>query len=303
MGAMPVSGDSYGVSDIIVQAGGPPAIVVGVTSSQACLVLGGRLRALREAGFRIILLASPGKVLNRMVANEGVAAVTLPISRKIAPFADIVTLVKLVRLLRRLKPVLTEFSTPKAGLLGSLAAKLCGVPVRVYMLRGLKLETSSGCKRFVLLAAERVAAACADVVLCNSESLRSKALALHITTADKLHVLGDGSSNGVDAERFSPGSSDVRQRYGIPQDAPVLGFAGRLTRDKGIPELVEAFDTILAKKPAVHMLLVGWFDDAEDALGDELRSRIMSHSHIHYTGFVDDTAPYYRAMDLMVLFT
>ena len=80
-----------------------------------------------------------------------------------------------------------------------------------------------------------------------------------------------------------------------------MGFVGRLTRDKGVPELIEAFDTIAKKEPDAHLLLVGWFDAAEDALDDWTRARIQSHPRIHCTGFVADTAPYYRAMDLMVL--
>jgi glycosyltransferase involved in cell wall biosynthesis len=81
----------------------------------------------------------------------------------------------------------------------------------------------------------------------------------------------------------------------------VVGFVGRLTRDKGLPELLEAFDAILAARPDAHLLLVGWFDASEDALNDDLRSRISKHPRIHLTGFVADTAPYYRAMDVMVL--
>jgi glycosyltransferase involved in cell wall biosynthesis len=173
--------------------------------------------------------------------------------------------------------------------------------MRVYMLRGLKLEAATGLKRCILLAAERLASACAHVVLCNSDSLRAEALALGIAPVGKLHLLGDGSSNGVDVERFAPGPSDVRQRLGIAPDIPVVGFVGRLTRDKGLPELIEAFDGILKAVPDAHLVLVGWFDAAEDALGAGLRIRIWSHPRIHCTGYVTDTAPYYRAMDLMVL--
>lgn len=278
-----------------------PHIVIGITNPQTCLILGDRLRTLREAGFRVTLLSSPGELLTRTAAREGVDSIAIPMHRKIAPLADLVSLARLWWLLYRLKPEMTEFSTPKAGLLGSIAAKLCGVPVRVYFLRGLKLETSTGLKRRILLMAERLASACSHVVLCNSDSLRNEAIALGIAPADKLRLLGDGSSNGVDVERFSPGVSNLRDRLAIPPDAPVVGFVGRMTRDKGLPELIEAFDAILAAKPDAHLLLVGWFDAAEDALGCNLRSRIRNHPRIHATGFVADTAPYYRAMDVMVL--
>jgi glycosyltransferase involved in cell wall biosynthesis len=274
---------------------------VGITNPQTCLVLGGRLRTLREAGFRVTLVSSPGELLARTAAQEGVEWFALPMRRRIAPLADLLSLIRLCWLLRRLKPEMTEFSTPKAGLLGSIAAMLCGVPARVYFLRGLKLETSTGFKRRILLAAERLAAVCSHSVLCNSESLRNQALALGLAPETKLHLLGSGSSNGVDVERFQPGPSNLRERLGLPPKAQVVGFVGRLTRDKGLPELVAAFDTILAAKPDAHLLLVGWFDAAEDALGQELRSRIQAHPRIHSTGFVADTAPYYRAMDVMVL--
>jgi glycosyltransferase involved in cell wall biosynthesis len=259
------------------------------------------LRALREAGFRVTLVASPGELLGSTAASEGVESIAIPMQRRIAPIADLVSLFRLWQLMRRLKPDMVEFSTPKAGLLGMIAARLCGVPRRVYMLRGLKLETTTGFKRRILLWAERLTAACAHVVLCNSDSLRAEALALGVAPAAKLLLLGDGSSNGVDMERYSPGSTDVRERYGLPQDAHVVGFVGRLTRDKGLPELIEAFDAILQAEPKAHLLLVGWYDASEDSLGDDVRRRIETHSHIHLTGFVNGAAPYYRAMDVMVL--
>ena len=278
-----------------------PHIVVGITHPQTCLTLTGRLRALREAGFRVTLVSSPGELLDRIAVREGIESIAIPIQREIRPIADIVSLVRLWWLLLRLRPDMTEFSTPKAGLLGTLAALLAGVPERIYMLRGLKVEGTIGFKRRICLAAERMASRCAQVVLCNSQSMRAEAIALGLAPAAKLKLLGAGSSNGVDVERFSPGPSDVRGRLGLPREAPVVGFAGRLPADKGLPELMEAFDTILQAEPEAHLLLVGWFDAAEDALCAELRSRIGSHPRVHCTGFVADTAPYYRAMDLMVL--
>jgi glycosyltransferase involved in cell wall biosynthesis len=279
----------------------PPHIVVGITSSQTCLNLIGRLAALRDAGFRVTLISSPGKLLDEITQREGAEAVAIPIKRTIAPWADLVSLVQLWWMLILRRPDLTEFSTPKAGLLGSIASLLAGVPRRVYMLRGLKLESTKGLKRRILLITEKVAARCSQVVLCNSESMRREALALGIAPAGKLKVLGDGSTNGVNLTRFSPGPSDVLQRLGIPADAPIVGFVGRLTADKGVPELIEAFDAILNRVPEAHLLLVGWFDAAEDALSQTVRKRIEAHTRIHCTGYTADAAPYYRVMDLMVL--
>ncbi len=261
----------------------------------------GMPNALREAGFRVTLVSSPGGLLDRIAQREQIEAIAVPMERAIRPIADLVSLVRLCWLLLRLRPDMTEFSTPKAGLLGTLAAPLIGVPARIYMLCGLKFEGTSGLKRRVLLAAEQCASACAHVVLCNSNSMRSEAFALGLAPADKLKLLGDGSSNGVDVERFSPGESDVRDQLGIPKDAFVVGFVGRLTCDKGLPELLQAFDTILNAELEAHLLLVGWFDAAEDALCTGLRDRIRTNLRIHCTGYVGDTTSYYQAMNLMVL--
>ncbi|HEY1984030.1 MAG TPA: glycosyltransferase family 4 protein [Terracidiphilus sp.] len=278
-----------------------PVIVVGITHSQTSLVLFGRLSALRRAGFRVVLISSPGRLLERIADAEGIEPIAVPISRGIAPLADFVSLVRLWRILGHLKPFATEFSTPKAGLLGSLAAKFRGVPVRIYILRGLRLETMKGLKRVVSLAAERIAAACSHHVVCNSESLREKARLLRVATGSKFHLLGSGSSRGVDVEHFSPGPDVVKARLGIPSHVPVIGFVGRLTRDKGVPELIQAFEDILFAIPSARLLFVGWFDDSEDAVDADVRATISNHPHIIHTGFVEDTAPYYKAMDILIL--
>lgn len=278
-----------------------PHLVIGVTSAQTCLVLSARIRALRTAGFRITLVSNPGTLLESTARNEGAKAVAIPTERGIAPFSDCVSFWRLFQMLRKAKPDLVEFSTPKVGLLGLTAALLAGVPHRVYVLRGLKLESCTGLMRLVLLAAERIASRCAQVVLCTSPSLLKKTLALSIAPASKLRLIGDGSSHGVDTRRFSPGSSNVRARFGIHPDAMVIGFVGRMTLDKGVPDLIAAFERILEEKPQSYLLLVGWFDQSDDILDPALRRRITRHPRVVCSGFVADTAPYYRAMDLLIL--
>jgi glycosyltransferase involved in cell wall biosynthesis len=281
--------------------GPAPRIVIGITNAQTCLVLSGRIRALQDAAFHVTVVSSPGDLLDRMERDEGIDTLRVPMQRGIAPVADLLSLYRLWRGLLKLKPDVVEFSTPKAGLLGMIAAFLAGIPHRVYFLRGLKLESLHGIRRLVLLLTERTATACAHVVLCNSASLRKKALAIGLASDEKLHILGPGSSNGIDTVRFRPGASDVRKQFGIPDGARVLGFVGRLTRDKGIPELIDAFERILPVIPHAYLLLVGWFDEAEDALEREFRCRILANPHIVCTGFVLDAAPCYRGMDLLVL--
>ena len=155
--------------------------------------------------------------------------------RQMAPMMDLLSLMRLIVLLVRLRPMITDFSTPKAGLLGNVAAWVLGVPRRVYTLRGLKLESSRGWKRKVLLWSERLAARLAHVVLCNSESLRAEALRHRIAPERKLRLLGHGSSNGVDVARFAPaaevGGNAVRLRLGIGERQTGGGI--RWTVDEG----------------------------------------------------------------------
>jgi glycosyltransferase involved in cell wall biosynthesis len=278
-----------------------PLVILGVTHPQSCLLLSGRVRGLRRAGFRVRVISSPGSMLERFAAVEGIESSAIKMHRGIAPLRDLIALVRLWWLLVRLRPDLTEFSTPKAGLVGNLAALLADVPARIYFLRGLKLETSRGFRRRILLAAERVAAWSAHYVLCNSPSLETKASAMRLAPREKFRRVGDGSSNGVDTRRFVPGPCTLREQAGIASDTPVIGFVGRLTRDKGIPELLEAFETVLQSQSRARLLLVGWFDASEDALPPEMRRAIENHPSILCTGFVPDPASWYRAMDMMVL--
>ncbi|WP_420236314.1 glycosyltransferase family 4 protein [Telmatobacter bradus] len=278
-----------------------PVLVVGVTSAQSCLILRGRLSALREAGFQVTVVSAPGALLDSTAEAEGVQAMAIPMQRGIALLADLVSFYRLWRLLGRLRPDLVEFSTPKAGLLGTLAARLRRVPLRIYLLRGLRLETTYGLRRLLLLAMERLAAAGANIVLCNSQSLKTRAEALRLAPEGKLQLLGGGSSNGVDMERYAPGESQLRRQLGFGAGQPVIGFVGRLTCDKGVPELIAAFDLILRREPQAWLLLVGWFDESEDALPLPLRKKILTHPRILLTGMVTSAAEYYRAMDMLVL--
>lgn len=278
-----------------------PRVMIGVTHPQTCLTLTGRIRALRAAGYEVTLVSSPGGMLHQLASDEGAEAVEIPMRREIALFSDLRAFFLLWRLIRRLSPQLVEFSTPKAGLLGGLAAWICRTPVRIYFLRGLKLETSSGVKRAILLVAERLTAACAHVVLCNSGSLRALAERMRIASPNKLKLIGAGSSNGVDVMHFAPRPAMETRALLQLHGTPVIGFVGRLTKDKGVLELIHAFDGVRNFYPGARLLLVGWFDSSEDALSLEQRERMERRPEIHITGYVRDTAPFFGVMDVLAL--
>lgn len=268
-------------------------------------LMNGQLTFLRERGFDITVIAAPSESLDIVREREQVATIPIPIEREISPAADARTLTKLCGILRKLRPDIVNAGTPKAGLLGMIAAKLTGVPVRLYTLRGLRLETTSGFKERLLSTTERIAASCAHQVICVGDSLRQEFVRRRLVPASKTIVLRHGSSNGVKAERFQYSAEQflqigqLRTSLGIPIDAPVIGFVGRLTRDKGIVDLHEAFTRLLGEFPDLRLILIGWPEEGDPVPADVWQS-IQEHPQIIRTGAVKDPSLYYGLFDVFV---
>lgn len=282
-----------------------PRLVLLVTHPMtARYLLRGQLRDLARRGFEVILVTSPGPDLETVEQREGIAVHTVPMAREMAPLRDLRALLRITRLLRRLAPDLVNAGTPKAGLLGMLAARRAGVPIRVYTLRGLRLETARGLRRWLLTRAEKEAARAAHRVVAVSPSLRRRCVELGLTPEDEVEVLGPGTSNGVDPERFAATAErlrtaeSLRRELGLPVGAPVIGFVGRLTRDKGIRDLLDAFERLRSHRPDTRLLLVGDFERG-DPVPEEVRRRIREHPGIHLAGFAAEPAPYYLQMDVL----
>ena len=284
----------------------PISLMYVVTSQISTVLLKGQLNFLREAGFEVSVVSSPGLSLDSAAEDESVQTYAVPMVREVGGFSDLVSLCRLWRLMRRHKPTITNVSTPKAGLLGGIASCLSWVPCRIYTLRGLRCETTKGVRRWGLILSERIACRCAHLVICVSESLRQRAVALEIVDPRRTVVLASGSSNGVDPDRFAPTperlrqTGDLRNDLGIPAEAPVIGFVGRFTRDKGVCELIEAYLHLRHQRPRLHLLLVGDFEDG-DPVPSNVRKVIQCDSQIVHTGIVRDTAPYYHVMDILAL--
>lgn len=277
-----------------------------VTSPMSTAFLTGQLAYLRSKGYDVTLITSPGKELDSFQEREGVEVVRVPIERRIRLWSDFVSLVRLYRVFRSLRPQIVNAGTPKAGLLGMLAAWAARVPVRIYVLHGLRLETTRGLKRRILALTERIASAFSHRVICVSHSLADKYIQLGLADPKKVVVLGAGSANGIDAEHFAPTAKRVaqvcriRKDFGILPDEPVIGYVGRLARDKGIADLVQAFAGVSKSIPTAWLLLVGDFDKT-DMPDDATVESISSHPRIIKTGFIEDVAPLLHTMNLMAL--
>src|SRR5260370_3964865 len=284
-----------------------PRLVSAVNSAIAVGFLQGQLQFFRGKGFDVTVLCPERRKDEWEVERaEGSPTIEVPMEREIGPFRDLGSLWRLWRIMRTLRPTVTNVGHPNAGLLGGFAAWLNRVPCRFYTLHGLRFETTKGLRRRLLIYAERLACRFAHRVICVSQSVRERAIAFGLTDRDRTFILGYGSCNGVNASHFAATpetmarAAELRQQLGIPTQAPVVLFVGRLTRDKGVPELMEAFSQLIQRFPELRLLLVGSFEDG-DPLPATTPTPMPPHPQVIFAGAVQNTAPYYSIADFLVL--
>jgi lipopolysaccharide/colanic/teichoic acid biosynthesis glycosyltransferase/glycosyltransferase involved in cell wall biosynthesis len=283
-----------------------PRLVHVTTVPQTLYFLRGQVAYMKSRGFDVSAIASPGPDLQTFADLEGIDVHAVEMPRRITPFGDLRALFRLVRVLRRLKPDVVHSHTPKGGLLGMIAAWLAGVPARAYTLHGLPLETARGLKRTLLRWTERVSCALARRVYAVSGSLRRRASAERLCPAGKIAVLGAGTVNGVDAEkRFAPSpcpyeAAAARRACGIPSEVRVVGYVGRIVRDKGVEDLVRAWGEIREAFPDVHLLVVGAFEP-QDPVSPAAAETLRRDPRVRLAGHVDSMRAMYSIMDVVVL--
>ena len=203
--------------------------------------------------------------------------------------------------LRRVRPAIAQVSTPKAALLGAIAARIAGVPVRVLLIRGLISGSARGPRLALYRAIERLPARLCQRTICVSPSLLEYARAGRIVGPGRGLVLANGMSNGIDPAQFDPGAvvAAPRPTASAGPDGVVIGYVGRLVGDKGLVELNDAWRSLRDEFPAASLLLVGP-REGRDAVPDRVRQEWEADPRVVLTGAVDDVAPYYKAMDLFV---
>lgn len=282
-------------------------LVYILNSSIALNFVRGQLEYFQRRGFDVTVLCPPRRSDEWQVSlPAGIRVREIVMERNISPLRDLFSLWRLCSIVRVLRPAITNVGTPKAGLLGGLAAWLCRVPCRFYTLHGLRFETTSGLLRRFLILAEKIACGFAHRVICVSPSTRENAIAAGLVSRERTVVLGSGSCNGVDIARFAPTpdvtrrAAALRSQLAIPDLAKVVLYVGRLTRDKGIPELLDSFAKLDQQFPDLRLVLAGCLEDG-DPLPRETRKNLEAHPHVIFAGAVEDTPAYYALADFVVL--
>jgi glycosyltransferase involved in cell wall biosynthesis len=274
--------------------------LVRITTAPISLnvLLPGQMKYMQEHGFTVIMVSSDGKELETVKANEGCPHHIIPMTRRMTPFSDLRCLWLLYRFFRKEKPDIVHSHTPKAGLLGMLAAKLAGIKIRVHTVAGLRFVTTKGAGRRVLIFMEKLTGKAATHVWPNSFSMEKYIREHKLVKASKLEVIGRGSSNGVRLSRYSPAAireeklAELKKQ--IHYDEKLLYFlsVGRIVHDKGMDELLDAFVRVYAEHPSARLLLVGAFEDEVDPVSDKARQLIQTHPGVIMAGW-SDAVEYY----------
>jgi glycosyltransferase involved in cell wall biosynthesis len=283
---------------------GPRLAHVTTTDISLALLLGPQLRAFRAAGYDVVGISAPGPFVEQL-ESWGIRHVPLrSATRAMAPHRDLLALRELTAVFRRLRPDIVHTHNPKPGIYGRVAARAAGVPVVVNTVHGLYATPDDPpLKRAVVYGIERAVSACSRAELVQNredlETLRSLKV-----PARKLRLLG----NGIDLARFDVRRVEVARRkelrdaWGIPEDAVVCGVVGRLVWEKGYREIFAAASVLRSRAPRVHFVVVGPSDDDKaDGITETDRRRAAAAGNLTFVGMRHDMEDVYSAFDLFAL--
>ena len=269
-------------------------------------ILTGQMRFLNENGYDVTMVSANSAGIGALTTREGCPHQVVNFRRQISIWYDFLALVETLKLIRQLRPDVVHTQTPKAGFIGMLAAWLLGVPVRLHTVGGLPLLEKTGLMRWFLIQIERITYALTTRVFVNSFGLKQY-IECHIGGFNtKLFIIGNGSTNGVDVAHFKRSAAldsqarALRTQWSYAHADFVWIYVGRITRDKGIDELIAAFVALVARQPNAKLLVLGGFDAESDSISPLTKHAIINHQAIKHIDFQADVRPYLIAANAFV---
>ena len=256
------------------------------------------LRELNQR-YEIVAVSSPLPELEVVATREGVRTIAVKMERRISLKRDIVSLWQMYKVMRRERPWMVHSMTPKAGLMCMGAAWLARVPRRVHTFTGLVWPTATGLNRMILKTTDRILCACATHIIPEGNGVKNDLINGKITRKP-MKVLANGNVRGIELDHYRR-TAEVEEEAAKIRKEGVLTFVfiGRLVRDKGIHELVEAFVRLNKENPHTRLVLVGRTEAELDPLNEETQHIINTHDAIEAVGSQNDVRPWLAASDVL----
>jgi glycosyltransferase involved in cell wall biosynthesis len=265
------------------------------------VLLPGQMKFMSENGFEVIMISADGENLDQVIKNEKCRHIIVPMTRQITPWQDLKCLVQLIKIFKKEKPDIVHSHTPKAGLLGMLAARISGVKIRIHTVAGLPLMEEDGLKYALLKQIEKITYSVANHVWPNSTSLYNFIKENNLIRESKLKVIGKGSTNGVSSRRFNKDTLDkrfvevIKKKINYNSTSIYLLCIGRLVKHKGIVELVNVFSLLKKSSTHLQLILVGVYESTLDPLPEKTLKQILDDPSIVNVGW-SDNAEYYMSL-------
>jgi len=283
-----------------------PKILLGISSSFCASFLKGQVRYLVSNGYEVVIISGRGDEISLLSKEENARLYFIDFTKKINPFSDLLCLFEIIQILYKEKPNIVNAGNPKPGLLIMIACFLLGIKNRIFTLHGLVSDSRYGFAGTIIKCSEKLTCLLARKIIVVSPTLLKHALELKLFPNSKGLIIEQGSCNGINLNTFSYNDETNKSKEAlinklqVPKDSFVIGFVGRLNKDKGMNLLFEAFNRLKIKYNNIFMLMVGPLEP-EDAFNQNYIDQLFTDKHIFYLGKLNDVAPVYALMDVFVL--
>ncbi len=283
-------------------------ILIAISDSFCANFIKGQGKYLVDKGHEVIIVSGPGIEIDDLELNEPVKVIRVKFSREISPINDLKSLFTVIDIAKKEKPDIINAGNPKTGFLFSLAHIFFWKIPLIFTLRGVRSDTLQGSKRVIVKFTEYVTCRFADKVICISPSLKVHAEKIGIVDKKKCVVLTEGSSNGINLSHYSLSEKIVADRellikkYNIPEDAFLIAFVGRVTKDKGIVEIIDALNVCIKRGANMKLIIAGPIEH-QDPIPEDYYLQLETNPNIIYVGKQLDVRPIYALAQTLVLYS
>ncbi len=269
-------------------------------------LLRGQFNFFSNKGYSMYGISNPGAAIDGLLKNEKFTFIPVKMSREISPFKDIATLIDLYKAIKKIKPQIIHTHTFKASIYGMIVGKIAKVPIRIYNVDGNRQETLTGLKRFILHKLEKIGFSNATHIWPNSKSVCDYIVNNKLCPLHKVTIIGKGSSNGVDMEKFDTDNIDphfleiAKTQLSYNSDNVYLIVIGRLVKDKGINEMVKAFTLLNQKHVNLKLILLGHYEGYLDPIDPSTHQIIKENESIYHIEFSENVECYLKLSNFYI---